>query len=186
VTLQVVGFLVLVVLYDIGQGWQESSGEIPGWILANVMGKQGSWSGGLAVLASWMTLALSGQWRAARGWVERFGRVIGVCWILTAFMVAIGDALIQADLAHQFAERFKSSRLNQQSPPMFGRAVSFRLELPLWSIFAHLDGEFGTVGRDRHVDELSTCLIFVDDERGVGVVLGRRGGIAMERVESLD
>ena len=41
--------------------------------------------GGLAVLISWMTLFAGGRWRAERSWVDRFGRAMGLYWIVTGF-----------------------------------------------------------------------------------------------------
>ncbi|MFO0887763.1 MAG: hypothetical protein U0790_01310 [Isosphaeraceae bacterium] len=37
---------------------------------------------GLAVAVSWLTLALCGRWRPDRGWLDRLGRLLGVCWIV--------------------------------------------------------------------------------------------------------
>jgi hypothetical protein len=36
---------------------------------------------GMAVLASWFTLATTVGWRAERSWHDRAGRVIGFAWI---------------------------------------------------------------------------------------------------------
>jgi amino acid transporter len=36
---------------------------------------------GLSVLASWITLVLSGCWRPERSWIDRLGRLVGVLWI---------------------------------------------------------------------------------------------------------
>jgi hypothetical protein len=52
---------------------------------------------GLAVAVGWMTLLVGKQWRAERGWVDRAGRAVGVCWILAALAVAFAGGLIQAD-----------------------------------------------------------------------------------------
>jgi len=37
--------------------------------------------GGLAVLASWTSLALAGRWRADRGGLDRLGRLVGAAWV---------------------------------------------------------------------------------------------------------
>jgi hypothetical protein len=37
---------------------------------------------GWAVLVSWLTLVLIGQWHPERSWVDRWGRVLGCTWIL--------------------------------------------------------------------------------------------------------
>jgi hypothetical protein len=34
-----------------------------------------------AVVAAWMTLAMGGRWRPEAGWLDRFGRGLGVFWI---------------------------------------------------------------------------------------------------------
>jgi hypothetical protein len=44
------------------------------WVFSMDMG------GWIAV--AWMTLILSGVWRAERNWIDRLGRAIGVFWIL--------------------------------------------------------------------------------------------------------
>jgi hypothetical protein len=35
----------------------------------------------VAILASWLLLALSGRWRAEPGWVDRVGRFLGFYWV---------------------------------------------------------------------------------------------------------
>ena len=35
---------------------------------------------GMAVLASWATLALGGRWRPERGWIDRSGLAMGLAW----------------------------------------------------------------------------------------------------------
>jgi hypothetical protein len=42
---------------------------------------------GLAVLVSWVTLLAGRRWRAEPSWVDRFGRAVGVYWILAGFAV---------------------------------------------------------------------------------------------------
>ena len=37
---------------------------------------------GLAVVASWMTLMLGRRWRAEPSWIDRFGRIMGLFWIV--------------------------------------------------------------------------------------------------------
>jgi hypothetical protein len=36
---------------------------------------------GPAVAMVWLGLVLAGRWRPERGWIDRFGRVLGVLWI---------------------------------------------------------------------------------------------------------
>jgi hypothetical protein len=109
--------LLIAVVDDDGVSWQELIRMLPDWLLSKETVTQLSRCGGLAVLVSWMTLVVGGQWRATRSRVERLGRAIGVCWILAAFAIATVDALIQADLVRQYAETFKTSWRNPQSPP---------------------------------------------------------------------
>jgi hypothetical protein len=41
-----------------------------------------------AVAGAWLALALSGRWRPARDWLDRAGRVLGVCWVISPFLAA--------------------------------------------------------------------------------------------------
>jgi hypothetical protein len=43
---------------------------------------------GLSVLASWMTLVVGRRWRAEASWVDRFGRALGVWWVVAGLLVA--------------------------------------------------------------------------------------------------
>ena len=36
---------------------------------------------GLAVLSGWVTLALTGRWQSAVGWLDRSGRFVGWAWV---------------------------------------------------------------------------------------------------------
>jgi len=47
-------------------------GGISGWIFPDV---------GLVVLVSWIALRLSGRWRVEVSWIDRAGRLVGICWI---------------------------------------------------------------------------------------------------------
>ncbi len=40
----------------------------------------------LAVAGAWLALGLSGRWRPARDWLDRAGRVLGICWIVAPFI----------------------------------------------------------------------------------------------------
>jgi hypothetical protein len=35
-----------------------------------------------AIAGAWLTLILASWWRPERSWIDRFGRLLGVCWIL--------------------------------------------------------------------------------------------------------
>lgn len=37
---------------------------------------------GLAVAAAWLTLVLGGRWRPRPDWIDRFGRGVGIVWLL--------------------------------------------------------------------------------------------------------
>jgi hypothetical protein len=41
-----------------------------------------------AVAGSWLALALSGRWRPERDWIDRGGRALGACWIVSPFIAA--------------------------------------------------------------------------------------------------
>jgi hypothetical protein len=43
---------------------------------------------GVAVAAAWVNLAVSGLWRPENQWIDRLGRVAGVCWIAVTFLQA--------------------------------------------------------------------------------------------------
>ena len=36
---------------------------------------------GPAVAGAWVTMGISGRWRAPRDWIEALGLAIGVCWV---------------------------------------------------------------------------------------------------------
>jgi hypothetical protein len=38
---------------------------------------------GMGVLIAWITLALTGCWRAEPSWIDRSGRVLDIVWIVT-------------------------------------------------------------------------------------------------------
>lgn len=44
---------------------------------------------GLAILAAWLTMAVSGGWAPERGAIDRFGRALGVFWIASVFALPI-------------------------------------------------------------------------------------------------
>src|SRR4051794_14909421 len=44
---------------------------------------------GLSVAASWVGVALAGRWRRSADWIDRFGRMLGVFWILTGLLWAV-------------------------------------------------------------------------------------------------
>lgn len=41
---------------------------------------------GVAILASWIALALSGRWRPVPSWLDRVGRLLGLVWIVFYFV----------------------------------------------------------------------------------------------------
>ena len=41
-----------------------------------------------AVAGGWLALALSGRWRPVRDWLDRAGRALGVCWIVSPLIVS--------------------------------------------------------------------------------------------------
>jgi hypothetical protein len=42
---------------------------------------------GLAVMATWLVLALAGRWRGEPSWVDRAGRFVGFAWLASALFV---------------------------------------------------------------------------------------------------
>ncbi|WP_165227004.1 hypothetical protein [Aquisphaera insulae] len=101
-SMALIGLELIVILLtnfafsDDGQFWEEIS-AFPEWLLGKEMQTRLAMSGGFAVLVSWTTLLVGRRWHAARGWPDRCARVLGLCWILAALVVASGNALIQAD-----------------------------------------------------------------------------------------
>jgi hypothetical protein len=41
-----------------------------------------------AVAGAWLALALSGRWRPERDWLDRAGRALGVCWIVSPLIAS--------------------------------------------------------------------------------------------------
>jgi hypothetical protein len=42
---------------------------------------------GLAVMSTWLLLALAGRWRGEPSWVDRCGRLVGFAWLASALFV---------------------------------------------------------------------------------------------------
>jgi hypothetical protein len=42
---------------------------------------------GVAVTAAWVNLAACGRWRPEAEWIDRLGRVVGVCWIVITLLL---------------------------------------------------------------------------------------------------
>ena len=95
--LQFVLLLLIAIASDPDTMSWAAIAEIAEWLLSEEMVLRITRCGGFAVLVSWTTLLVGRQWRAEPVWTDRLGRVLGVCWILAAFAVAAGDALIQTD-----------------------------------------------------------------------------------------
>ena len=41
---------------------------------------------GFAVVGGWLSLAMAGRWRPEPGWIDRAGRLVGVCWIVATLL----------------------------------------------------------------------------------------------------
>ena len=41
------------------------------------------------IAASWSTLACTGVWRSEKGWIDRLGRIFGLCWLVHSSCVWI-------------------------------------------------------------------------------------------------
>jgi hypothetical protein len=50
---------------------------------------------GFAIMAVWSFQAMSGSWRAENDWTDRFGRLLGTCWICS---VLFSESLITFQL----------------------------------------------------------------------------------------
>jgi hypothetical protein len=51
-------------------------------------------SAGYSVALTWLVLILSGCWAANRGWLDRLGRFIGLCWIGLALLTELASCLM--------------------------------------------------------------------------------------------
>ncbi|MDG3006866.1 hypothetical protein [Paludisphaera mucosa] len=60
------------------------SGTLPAWMydLRVFVAR----SCGYSVVGAWLALSFSGRWRSERGWIDRFGRTMGVAWLVAVAM----------------------------------------------------------------------------------------------------
>ena len=80
VTFALIGLFALVALLEAEIGASEvvdSDGEIAAYLVPMLVG----W----AVAVAWMTLLIGRCWRAESSWIDRLGRIAGVCWIVVGF-----------------------------------------------------------------------------------------------------
>ena len=49
---------------------------------------------GYSVALTWLVIILSGRWAANRGWLDRLGRFLGLCWIALASLTVLGSCLM--------------------------------------------------------------------------------------------
>jgi hypothetical protein len=42
---------------------------------------------GMSVILTWMGTYLTGFWIPDRGWIDRLGRALGICWVLLAVVL---------------------------------------------------------------------------------------------------
>jgi hypothetical protein len=49
---------------------------------------------GESVALIWLVLVLSGRWTAERGWLDRLGRLLGLCWIGMALLMVLSSWLM--------------------------------------------------------------------------------------------
>jgi hypothetical protein len=102
VTLVFLGLQVLLVALILGRGDAADLLE-PDSIIASV-----PMFVALAVSASWITLLLGRRWRADSDWIDRFGRALGVFWIVAGFAMT-GIYLWQMSLGSRCAARSVNS-----------------------------------------------------------------------------
>lgn len=50
---------------------------------------------GLAILATWITLSVIRRWNAEPSWIDRFGRVLGIYWVVAGIGTWGGELLIE-------------------------------------------------------------------------------------------
>ena len=43
----------------------------------------------VAIPLAWAALAMSGRWRPEPGWIDRLGRLLGICWIATGLLATV-------------------------------------------------------------------------------------------------
>ncbi len=96
VAIALIGLQIVVILladYALAEVAWPSWDDISGWLFDEKLPLL-TRCGGLTILVSWLSLFASGKWRADRSWDDRLGRAMGICWILAAFAVTIGSALV--------------------------------------------------------------------------------------------
>jgi hypothetical protein len=53
---------------------------------------------GPAVAAAWVVLALGGRLRCERSWIDRFGRLLGICWVAPYLLLQFGHCIQVEDV----------------------------------------------------------------------------------------
>jgi hypothetical protein len=78
------------------QGWIGSVGVLG--IFTTEILIRSTYAASYAILATWALLALSRRGRPERSWVDRTGRVLGVAWVLTAFLFWLDRNFLRGDI----------------------------------------------------------------------------------------
>ena len=77
----------------IGSGWVDGrfrgSGSVSGALFAANATCLLAHHAGWAVIVAWLTLGLTGRWRAEASWVDRWGRALGVAWIIVGPLASL-------------------------------------------------------------------------------------------------
>lgn len=83
-------YLVRTPYFRLGQRGDYHDDSLSSWLtIARVIGG--------AILAAWLTMAVSGRWRLSRGWRERLGVGLGVVWLLMFAWLVVLEPIAQLD-----------------------------------------------------------------------------------------
>jgi hypothetical protein len=69
--------------------------SLPGRIMHNVRGTivlQAN--AGATVAVAWLILALAGMWKSEKSWLDRFGRVLGILWMMVNIVMHATTVLV--------------------------------------------------------------------------------------------
>jgi hypothetical protein len=85
-----VGFAAMLCAYGLAETKPRTGAAMPFWMWSRkFLAGQMLGITGLAVAAAWLGLLLAGRWRRPEDWIDRFGRILGCCWIVVGFVWAM-------------------------------------------------------------------------------------------------
>jgi hypothetical protein len=76
--------------------WIEAYGLLSAFVTDVLI--RSAYAASYAVLVTWALLALSRRGRPERSWIDRAGCVLGVTWMLTAFLFWLGRNFLRSDI----------------------------------------------------------------------------------------